>query len=43
MTSGRGGAWLWQRRNGSTVEIGGDYLNKMQWDNHAVTVTLPKV
>jgi hypothetical protein len=28
MTSGRGGAWLWQRRNGSTVEIGGDYLNK---------------
>lgn len=41
MTSGRGGAWLWQRRDGSTVSLGGDYLNTRRWDNHAVSVTLP--
>jgi hypothetical protein len=43
MTSGQGGAWLWQRRDGSTVSIGGEYLNRIRWDNHAVAVTLPMV
>jgi hypothetical protein len=41
MTSGRGGGWLWSRRDGTAIPLGGEYVADKQWDNHAVTVTLP--
>jgi hypothetical protein len=41
MTSGRGGGWLWSRRDKTAVQLHSEYLDDKQWDNHAVAVSLP--